>query len=363
MRPLDHPLRDRAILIRIEDPQMQAYLQHYQFAAGPDLAFNERCRHTVRQSIEIRPPAASSEIKLLSPAETRLASTEENRVLALMDQLHIKPKKQRQLANDFSWKVNLIPRDANHLLVIGCGDGMELIFLRAVAPKARITAIDYDNCLHPALKELLCVHFIQGWLDDIIKSFPASFDLIFSNHVLEHLYTPDDTISSLARLLTPGGRLVSALPLDGSPDDILADEIRRLAADPTQIRALDFDILDAGHPWKTNSDDLRRTLIERDFTDANLYQRDGHFSRYIAGPRKRFQSRQQLGRMLNRVVFGTARGLINAIFRRQSPPHLIIKLFFAAEARLWFGANPLKNMFASEVLMVARRRDSSSEGI
>jgi SAM-dependent methyltransferase len=169
-----------------------------------------------------------------------------------------------------------------NVLVIGCGKGEELLFLCAVLTQARITALDYRDELSPALKQATGVRLIVGNMNEILPRLGQEFDLICSNHTLEHLYKPAETLAKLVSVLRPEGALISTLPMDGMSSNRFLTDVRKVV-DRKNSHPLDVVYLDAGHPWKTNPVDLVATLLEAGFESPRLYQREQHLSRVANG--------------------------------------------------------------------------------
>jgi SAM-dependent methyltransferase len=100
------------------------------------------------------------------------------------------------------------------LLDLGCGDGNNLTWLTPFA--RRVYGSDY-NLVRLARARQRCPDatlFLADILDYAARD--AGFDVIFFNHVIEHI--PDDVaaLSSVARILKPGGLLVLGTPNEGS---------------------------------------------------------------------------------------------------------------------------------------------------
>jgi SAM-dependent methyltransferase len=340
--------------MRITDPAMQAYLQRYPFASGPDEAMNTASRAAIVEKLRPRPVGPPADVTRLELSESELSGDPLQRAQAILSQLNLAADRANTVTKDFSWEANLVPRSTKHLLVIGCGDGMELIFLRAVLPDARITAIDYYDNLTPKLKQLIGLEFLGGDMQQHLRSLTAKFDLIFSNHTLEHLYTPDETMATLYGLLSPGGTLVSVLPMDGKPTSPFRDKISRVA-EQKSLAPADMSYIDAGHPWKTNPSDLTRTLASVGFTDITFYQRAAHLSRFKAMDDKQLARAHKSGRTWESLFFGPVHAVARVLFPRSAPAGLL-KLLYAAERRVPFGPNTLKNLYTEEVLLKALKK-------
>lgn len=103
---------------------------------------------------------------------------------------------------------------AARLLDLGCGDGNHLLWLRRFADD--LYGCDYNivRLARARARGLDATLFLAD-----ILNFPAAdgaFDIVFFNHVIEHI--PDDVgaLASVARILAPGGLLVLGTPNEGS---------------------------------------------------------------------------------------------------------------------------------------------------
>ncbi len=110
---------------------------------------------------------------------------------------------QRRTATDF---LHQHGQDAA-VLDFGCGQGG---FLRALAARGATRLAGFDFALYPELATISGARFF-----DSIEAIGASglrFDVIRMRHVIEHLTDPDGTMTALAALLNPGGRIVGQTP-------------------------------------------------------------------------------------------------------------------------------------------------------
>lgn len=95
----------------------------------------------------------------------------------------------------------LRPRPRPRTLVVGCGNGREAAVLAADL-NARVTGIDLVENFCP--DALAWADLRRG--DATALDFPdASFDLLFSYHVLEHIADRDRALAEMRRVLRPGG--------------------------------------------------------------------------------------------------------------------------------------------------------------
>lgn len=100
------------------------------------------------------------------------------------------------------------------LLDMGCGDGNHLRWLSEFAET--VYGCDYNPVRLARSRAQLpdAVLFMADILD--FPAFDRSFDIIFFNHVIEHI--PDDTkaLETVKRLLAPGGLLILGTPNEGA---------------------------------------------------------------------------------------------------------------------------------------------------
>jgi len=343
-----------AYQIEITDRDLQAYLQRYPFAGGPERARNLVAIEAVIRGLRPRSACESANTVLLKPKDTSLSEAELARLTQAFGALGFDRKRQRALIDDFAWEANMAPRSASNVLVIGCGDGMELIFLRAVLPDARITALDYRDGVSSRAKEIVRAEIIAGDFNLSLGS-QGGFDLISSNHTLEHLYAPDQTLEALLRALVPGGTLISTLPMDGNPGSPFLRKVQRMAF-RKRVNRPDFVFLDAGHPWKTCPGDLVKTFRAAGFSDVTLYQRAWHPCRGATGGKLRRRLTKTTGLALHALFFGPIRWLAKALPAGRVQ-ETACRFLLAVEGRVWFGSNGLKNRFTEEALVCAKRAE------
>ncbi len=339
--------------IRVDDPALQAYLQRYPFASGPDPAKNAAGRDAILHGLQVRPLGNEPRQVLLRPEETRLAAPELERLRALFETLGIDASRRKTLEDDFGWEANLVPRTTRQVLILGVGDGMELLFLRAVLPEARITAIDYHDSVPEAVKQAVKLRFLEGDMNAHLQALRAEFDLIMSNHTMEHFYTPDETIGTLFGLLARAGVLIGTLPMDGKPGSPFLERVQRIAA-KKHVRPVDLVFLDSGHPWKTTPADLEGTLRRAGFQEVTVYQRAEHLSRPVPGTRAEYRRGRRLGLVLHGAFFRLPRAL-GRLLPGSGAQAMFAKVLLAAERRVWFGSNNLKNRYTEEALVYATK--------
>jgi SAM-dependent methyltransferase len=339
--------------ISVTDPGMQAFLQKWPFLCSPDPEMNRLGAAAIVRGLHIRQTGHEPRRVLLSTELSTLSVQEQERVLAFFNALQISTERRRQIMDDFAWEANMAPRDANNVLIVGCGDGAEMVFLRAVLPKADFMALNYVDLLTPAMKEVVRTKLMVGDMHAHFDQLAGGYDLITSNHTLEHMYDPDKTLAALYRLLRPGGTLISTLPLDGTVDSPFRQVVKRVV-DTKRVHPIDMVFLDAGHPWKTNPADLNQALTSVGFESIALYQRVSKITRQVAGGRQKLDSSRKIGLFLHAMCFGLPHA-----FGRLLPEGKIQILYTRVLLRLervvWFGTNSLKNRYTEETLFQARK--------
>lgn len=344
-----------AIRTYVADPGLQAYIQRHPFLTGPDEGLNRRALEAIRAGTRVSACATTGEV-LVRPGSAFMPSPSE-RVCARRILLAAGLGEAACAAafDDFAWRVWPVPSSAARILCIGCGEGHELAFLRARAPGARIVAIDYVSKLLPGLLDAAAVSFTCCDLVDWLADGRADFDVVFSNHTLEHLFDPERVLRLIRARLRPGGRLVSGLPLDGQPGVPLLDQVLAIAQRPGAMHLVDMGVFDPGHPWKTNPADLRRTLLEAGFLQVDIHQRADQPWRCAgrpaaaatpAGPCRRY-----------RWLLAPLRAALRHLAPAGVAPLALRRGLQALERRLAFGANRLKNAYAPDVVFSAAVAD------
>ena len=104
---------------------------------------------------------------------------------------------------------------AGSVLDIGCGPGVLLNQMRLRGWTARGT--ERSPSAAQQARDVFHLDVRAQDVDELIAE-GASFDTVVLWHVAEHLHSPQQTISGIARLLRPGGILLIAVPNFGSPE-------------------------------------------------------------------------------------------------------------------------------------------------
>lgn len=342
----------RALLCDISDPRLRQYLQSFPFATGPDPSLNQQSLRDLQKSLVIRSPRSRPTIVLRStrdsqPADAVLARARRLASAAGMDQASF----DRACA-DLAWKVAHISPEAESLFALGCGAGDELLFLRALLPKARIAAFDWsDRAVNRRILDVAEVSFTACDFVAHLASSSVRADAIFMNHVLEHVYQPVSVLRSMSRMLNSSGTLVSAQPLEMLPNGPTSALLLELAEHADQLHAFDLMLLNAGHCWKTNPSDLDETLAEAGFTDRAFFQRSDFLSRHVCTDRSAFERQKRLARSAYVALFRAPEKLARHTMAR--PSWMTLKAWFAVQSRSALGASALQRKYCEELVLRA----------
>jgi len=326
-------------LFKFSDTRDHRYCQRYPFLSGDDYDRNRRILAQL-------PGILLKRCEPSSIRSCREVDWEDFQPESLPAQPGLREKK---FAQDFAWKFGALPEAADNILVLGPGESAELALMRKKYPRARIKAIDWSDRSRAQAEELN----IRFWQGDVLEGIEhdPDYDLVFSNHVLEHQVDPDLFIARLAEHTAPGGFSVHALPLDGSREfRLLAHTVRTLANPKLSLWfGKNYNL---GHPWKACPRDLRETFPARGFSRAEVYLRREHPSTFVAGDLEAFIRTAEKKCALHDIfVFSVYRFLaqVRPLPRRGN------KYLFALEEKLAIGNNNIQKKYSPEALVVARK--------
>lgn len=344
-----------ALRTAITDPELRSYVQQYPFLTGPDELANARALSALRTGIRISRCKDDGEVHR-KPHETLSLTQAQNTAACDMLRATGMPEAQiRDTQHDFGWRVSQVPSDAALILCLGSGAGDELAFLRAKAPAARIVVMDYVQKIREGLLQAVNAEFIQCDLVHELSAQTTQYDIVFSNHTLEHMFDPDQVLNLIYQRLRVGGMIVSGLPLDGDSSVPLHAAIVKISEKASELHAIDLGMFDAGHPWKTNAADLKNSLINAGFSDIEIFQRSEAPYRSQLDDDRLSRLPRKLLVLTHAAIFQTTRFLLKLLFPH-TPPMQFCKLLVAIERRVPFGANKLKNRYSPDVTFSALKR-------
>jgi SAM-dependent methyltransferase len=96
---------------------------------------------------------------------------------------------------------------SRRILDYGCGNGEFCRAMSSIHPSAQVVGTDYHD-EPPAMLKGSCTYLPYS---DLTRH-AGNFDLVIARHVLEHTYSPIESLSSLMALLSPGGSLAIEVP-------------------------------------------------------------------------------------------------------------------------------------------------------
>lgn len=109
-----------------------------------------------------------------------------------------------------------VAQSKNNILDLGCGEGTRLNLIKGSGKK--LTGIDVsDTAIKRAKLNYPEINFVSGNIEKL--PYPdASFDLVYSAFVFEHLDKPEKVLKEAIRVLKKGGGLLVIAPNYGAPN-------------------------------------------------------------------------------------------------------------------------------------------------
>ena len=151
-----------------------------------------------------------------------------------------------------------IPRDVRSILDYGCGQGSKTGILEEIFPNSEIFGIDISGNAIRKASERFPQHQFASF-DGRVAPFPdESFDLVFSWHVLEHVWNLEETIKDMSRLVRDGTYLCAILPC-GNPGSV-EEKVMRLVNGEELSKSGEMRWIyeDDGHLRRIRSEELVR---------------------------------------------------------------------------------------------------------
>ncbi|MBP1676419.1 MAG: Methyltransferase type 12 [Bacteroidetes bacterium] len=103
-----------------------------------------------------------------------------------------------------------IPEHAIKILEIGCSDGSFCSLIKKEERELWGVEMNKETALKAAS---VCDKVVIGNFDDVFNDLPKNyFDCIVFNDVLEHIYSPWNTLEMAKEILVDGGVVVSSIP-------------------------------------------------------------------------------------------------------------------------------------------------------
>jgi 2-polyprenyl-3-methyl-5-hydroxy-6-metoxy-1,4-benzoquinol methylase len=256
----------------------------------------------------------------------------------------------------FLWKFENINCYAKNVLSIGCGDGEELFFLRFKYPNAVIDAVDWRCTANLEDLSKLKINFFEQDIYTYLEENKDRYDLIFSNHVLEHSYNVEYLLGLINYSLRRDGFLASSLPLITQIHTEYYNFLKKVFYQKkTKLKQIEGALYDLGHPWKTNEFDLKETLIRNNFKEIKIFANSTKCLLHQNVEIRKFSNIANRMFFLNKIFFLPLRHLINKLFSNNIN-YWIMKIYLAFNRRIFFGDNRIAN-FVPEVFFFCRKNN------
>lgn len=348
------------------DQDTAIYLQRHSFLDGPEESRNRRLRsELVGKACPRHADRDEVAFEDVSGHPRELLSADDwLRLQRLGSRLGLSELEWRNIGYYYGWKLKLAHAEApKRVLSFGSATGMECVAIKALFPDAKISAIDFNLEVDPAWLEPLGIEATyRTTLESLREQLAGGFDLIFSNHTLEHLAQPEEILRQLLALLRPGGTLVSALPLEWSPGSHSRPALERHPKGQP-VHPLDVGDLHLGHLWKTSPRDVYDTLLRAGYDSIRLIRRVDYptaWRNHRPMHRTLLRLRAELGSVLNRLTLLPFRSALKLVFSEQLPG-FVVRNYFRLETRVWFSHVLLHNSTVQELTFVARRPTQNNQ--
>lgn len=254
----------------------------------------------------------------------------------------------------FNWKFEKINFNKKKILSLGCGDGMELFFLRSKFPESTIHAVDWSKNINPNVLKSLNVKFEENNIYDFLRKNENSYDFIYSSYFLEHSYDVDLLFTLINKSLISGGIIASNLPLISFFGTSYYKFLKKALVDKN-INQIDGGLIDLGHAWKTNEYDLYKTLEINGFSDINIYGNSNSVVPHKKITMNQYIKNANLKFKLNNFFIKPIKSIINMIFGNNIN-YWVLKIFIRI-TRSWPIADGQIANHVPEVLFTAKKND------
>lgn len=251
----------------------------------------------------------------------------------------------------FRWKMATLGPARKSILDLGPSDGVELLYLRSLSPKAELHAIDFLDRVPPERRRATGATITEAAFEAELPQRRGQYDLVFSNHVLEHSHDPDKTLRLIHDSLIPGGTIAAALPVEGL---VNGGATARALGSSAPAHPLDLHAIAPAHAWKTTPNDLAATLSGAGFSHVRVHYNPDRPATLGNLSLAQLAKRNALGRRLNALSFGAARRVLKLI-PGSKIPRAVARAFASVERRIWFGEPTLTQAVTPEVLVTAWR--------
>jgi 2-polyprenyl-3-methyl-5-hydroxy-6-metoxy-1,4-benzoquinol methylase len=266
------------------------------------------------------------------------------------NKLKVINRKKLDIMSEYVWKFQKIQNDKPfNILAIGCGFGIEIYFLSKFFKNSKITACNWIDDLPENLITDKKIDLYIEDINDYLMKNKNSFDLIFSNYVLEHMYNINDTTKRIYGSLNTNGFSLNCIPLHNY-NKYINDKLNFISKN--NFDQFDMSIIDLGHPWKTNPVDVKKKF--KLFDKVEIYGNRDQVVRYFNYNIDNWKYYLSMISFLNKYFYSSIIILFRSLYKVLKYK-IIIKMFYKIEKKLFFSNYKVQN-FVPSVMILAKKK-------
>ncbi|QMU27424.1 class I SAM-dependent methyltransferase [Adhaeribacter radiodurans] len=260
--------REGFLLTGLESEEI-SYLQANADLVGPNREMNKRLRSKATSMENWKHTISKTDFNAISITQIENITLPEN-CIEVFRKISVPNIDIAKLI----WKWHYInqvfdlPNDSR-VLCIGANPGLECLVAQNLFPNWRITGVDFSLS-----DKILFGNLLEMNIADIGEVFsPDSFDLCFSNHVLEHLGpVRERVLKSVSKVLCKDGYFASAMPCDANPKNPPINNFLKIIenGNPKQMH-----LMNPAHMWKTDIFDIYDVLSINGFKEIKFFHFKG----------------------------------------------------------------------------------------
>lgn len=253
-------ISNRSVELRGMSCKEAEYIQTYPLLNGPDLSLNRLLWNKLTR-------ADAWQVSTCKRDELWIELQEIATLPAFPYAWRVPGKSVQELQKAYAatfWGIQFVPEGPLRILQAGSMAGHEPTLMKCLDDSRKILVIDLLLDCARNIKE--------AGLETCIASIFAlplpgeSFDCVYNNNVMEHLYNQvDSAIIEIHRVLKPGGTFSFVMPIESNPSNPdLEFQIRNLG------KSRNWRLVDPGHPWKTDLYDINSRLKKSGFQNIRF---------------------------------------------------------------------------------------------
>lgn len=241
------------------------YMQAYWKLNGPDKKLNQFLKKKLRED-------TTWLIYNVEPIEVDVKWEDDSEIPERPPAWYI-PGRDYSLEEQYpllAWSILKVPQGKSKILILGGCSGREALLMKTFDPQRKIISIDINQeDLKYAKKSGISVCNMR--IENL--GFPDnSFDCVYSNNVMEHVYNdPNIIFQEIRRVLRKDGLHIFLIPLDANysnPYHRVYEKV--IKTEKNHLSDKDIRIINPGHPWKTDLYDIQKRLQETGFKQVEF---------------------------------------------------------------------------------------------